>query len=162
MRETKQNKPNRKLLLSMSSSSASTPVSAPPPQFSSYTTCWDVIQSYPNVSLKDKTVFLTGPTSGIGVATALTLGSIGATLILCCRNESEGEKVRKEIGEKYGNRNVHLVNCDLSSLSSIRTVPSQLEALKVTAIDITIFNAGMLTGRAWSTTVDGFDVHFGM
>ncbi|MBW2160319.1 MAG: SDR family NAD(P)-dependent oxidoreductase [Deltaproteobacteria bacterium] len=46
------------------------------------------------MSIRNKNVFITGPTEGIGKATALALAQDGANLHLLCRNPSKAEALR--------------------------------------------------------------------
>lgn len=48
-------------------------------------------------TLNDKTVFVTGSTSGIGKATAILFGSLGANVVVTGRREQEGREVADAI-----------------------------------------------------------------
>jgi len=50
-------------------------------------------------NIKDKVVVITGASSGMGAATALKLGSMGAKLVLGARRTDQLAKLAKEIGE---------------------------------------------------------------
>ena len=50
-------------------------------------------------NIKDKVIVITGASSGMGAATALKLGSIGAKLVLGARRTDQLVKLAKEIGE---------------------------------------------------------------
>jgi len=50
-------------------------------------------------NIKDKVIVITGASSGMGAATALKLGSIGAKLVLGARRTDQLAKLTKEIGE---------------------------------------------------------------
>ena len=46
---------------------------------------------------KNKTILITGATSGIGYATAVAFSKLGANLILCGRRESRLKKIKMEL-----------------------------------------------------------------
>lgn len=70
--------------------------------------------------LKDKTIILTGANSGIGKAAAIQLAKCGAILVMACRSEQRGLQAVEEVRNITGNRQVHLMQVDLSSQASIR------------------------------------------
>ena len=47
--------------------------------------------------MKDKTVIITGASSGIGLATARELARQGALIVMVCRDAQRGEAARKEV-----------------------------------------------------------------
>ena len=77
-------------------------------------------------TFKKQTIIVTGPTSGIGETTALTLALRGHRVILACRTVSKGETMVKKWQQKYSTKNTRLkLDCvvmklDLNSLRSIR------------------------------------------
>ena len=64
--------------------------------------------------IRGKTCMITGATSGIGRASALELGRLGAKLVLVCRNRERGEELVREI-QRAGNPDVELMVADLES-----------------------------------------------
>ena len=46
--------------------------------------------------MKNKTILITGATSGIGYATAIAFSKLGANLILCGRREEKLKKLPKK------------------------------------------------------------------
>lgn len=72
------------------------------------------------IQATDKRVIITGTTSGIGTKTAEELAKRGAHVYMANRNMRKCEDVRDEIILASKNRNVHCMECDLSSLESIR------------------------------------------
>ncbi|OJF95194.1 SDR family oxidoreductase [Alkalibacterium sp. 20] len=91
-------------------------------------------------SLKDKVVWVTGASSGIGEALAYGLARKGATLILSARRKDQLERVKKECVDRYG---VNVIVCplDVSNLSEIDRVVDVLYS-KLNKIDVLINNAG--------------------
>lgn len=68
----------------------------------------------------DKRVIITGTTSGIGLETARELAKREAHVYMACRNMRKCEEVRDQILLDSQNKNVHCMECDLSSMESIR------------------------------------------
>ncbi len=90
---------------------------------------------------------ITGPTNGIGRATALELAKQQHKLFLLCRNESLGQALINEILELGAPEPVLLV-ADLANPDSIRSAVEQFEALEL-PLHILINNAGLMnTARA--------------
>src|SRR5580704_2601020 len=74
--------------------------------------------------IRGKTCMITGATSGIGRASALELGRLGAKLVLVCRNRERGEELVREI-QRAGNPDVELMVADLESQAEIRKVAAE-------------------------------------
>ncbi|MEM9912915.1 MAG: SDR family NAD(P)-dependent oxidoreductase, partial [Pseudomonadota bacterium] len=55
------------------------------------------------MELKDKTVIVTGASSGIGNATALLLAAKGANVVLGARRKDELDQLVKKITQNNGN-----------------------------------------------------------
>jgi NAD(P)-dependent dehydrogenase (short-subunit alcohol dehydrogenase family) len=98
---------------------------------------------------------VTGPTSGIGHATALELGNHG-TVVLVGRASKKLDEVRWAL-EKMGARAVPVV-CDLSDISSVRRAAAEIVALRLPIVGL-LNNAGMLQRRA-TKTAQGWDTTF--
>lgn len=73
----------------------------------------------------DKRVIITGTTSGIGKETALELARREAHVYMACRDMKKCEEVRDDIIVETKNTNVHCMECDLSSMDSIRQFVEQ-------------------------------------
>ncbi|XP_038055951.1 retinol dehydrogenase 13-like [Patiria miniata] len=95
-----------------------------------------------SVSMKGKTIIITGASSGIGKATALGLARRGARLILACRNEEKTAQVISEIKQKVPQGPEILYrHLDLASLQSVRKCAEQITR-EESHIDTLINNAG--------------------
>jgi NAD(P)-dependent dehydrogenase (short-subunit alcohol dehydrogenase family) len=88
-----------------------------------------------------KTTVITGATSGIGKETALSLARQGHALYLLVRNTQKGDRVKQELIEQTGNKEINVVKCDLADLQSVRDAVAELSG-KLFAINILINNAG--------------------
>lgn len=107
---------------------------------------------------KDKVCIITGATSGIGREAAFDIAKAGLHLVLPVRNLTKGEALKKEITRKTGNQQVHLYECDLSSLDSVRKFGHDF-LQKYDHLHILINNAG-----TWETqrkeSADGIELTF--
>lgn len=88
-----------------------------------------------------KTTVITGATSGIGKETALSLARQGHALYLLVRNIQKGDRVKQELIEQTGNKEINVVKCDLADLQSVHDAVAELSG-KLFAINILINNAG--------------------
>jgi NAD(P)-dependent dehydrogenase (short-subunit alcohol dehydrogenase family) len=105
------------------------------------------------VSLRDRTVVVTGATSGLGQAAAMQLAELGARVILVGRNRDKAEVARREIAAATGNDNVAIALADLSLLADVRKLAHRLLA-KEARIHVLVNNAGVLLNRR-TTTAEG-------
>lgn len=90
--------------------------------------------------MKKKFIAITGPTSGIGRETAMSLGNQGNHLLLFSRNEAKLKDLSKEL-KAQGVKDVDYFNCDLASIQSIRRASNEFYS-KFDTIDVLINNAG--------------------
>lgn len=79
-------------------------------------------------SLKDKTVMVTGATSGIGKETALSLAKMGTEVVIVARNQSKGEAVQSQIITESGNPRVELMLANMASLEQVRNLAESFQA----------------------------------
>lgn len=91
-------------------------------------------------TLKDKVIWITGASSGIGEALAYGLAQKGSTIILSARRKEELERVKINCVERYG-ANVIVCPMDVSDTSEIDRVVDILSS-KLNKIDVLINNAG--------------------
>lgn len=71
---------------------------------------------------------ITGGSSGIGLATAHELASLGADLVLVARNADQLESARTEISAQSPERIVDIVSADLSTEEGRQVVADQVKA----------------------------------
>lgn len=100
---------------------------------------------------------ITGPTSGIGEATALELARQHFDLLLLCRDPARGEDLAQRCRE-LGAGNVDVQSCELSSLESVRRCAQQILA-NYDHLDVLINNAGVVCNRRQLSS-DGFELMF--
>ncbi|XP_026578898.1 dehydrogenase/reductase SDR family member 13-like [Pseudonaja textilis] len=121
-----------------------------------YYTLGEATRCRNTVSLRGKTVLITGGNAGIGKATAVDLARRGARVILACRDKARGESAMYDIRRESGNSEVILMILDLASLNSVRAFAQTFLASEP-RLDILINNAGVFTT---GQTADGFDQAF--
>ena len=98
--------------------------------------------------MKGKTVLITGANQGIGKASAIALGKLGARLVIVCRNGQKGRAAVADI-QQAGVSDVELIVGDMSSRADIRRVAGEFRA-KNERLDVLLNNAGVLvTTKPW-------------
>ena len=107
---------------------------------------------------EQKTILITGGTSGIGKETAIALAKKGATVVFTARTEEAGEVARKEIIDQSGNPSVSVLVADLSSLASVRHLAEEFMK-RYPRLDVLINNAGVLE-QTRKLSRDGFEMDF--
>lgn len=96
------------------------------------------------MSLKGKTVFITGASSGIGEFTAYAFAAEGARLLLAARRIEKLESVAKAALEK-GAPEVHTFELDVRDQAAVTAAVEELPA-EWQAIDVLVNNAGLSRG----------------
>ncbi|HWZ02701.1 MAG TPA: SDR family NAD(P)-dependent oxidoreductase [Mucilaginibacter sp.] len=102
-----------------------------------------------------KAFVITGPTSGIGYATALDLAKHG-TVILVGRNREKLNQLQKAIKD-MGQHAVPVV-CDISDMKSVKSAAQQIIALRLPIAGL-LNNAGIMPAKA-SKSAQGWDITF--
>ncbi|MBI6875257.1 SDR family NAD(P)-dependent oxidoreductase [Clostridium aciditolerans] len=94
--------------------------------------------------MKDKIVFISGASSGIGEATARRFAKEGAILLLCARNMEKLHSLKGELEKEYGAK-VYVYELDVRDKKAIdevfENIPKELRN-----IDILVNNAGLAQG----------------
>ncbi|MEL6717151.1 MAG: SDR family oxidoreductase [Bacteroidota bacterium] len=92
------------------------------------------------MKLKNKTILITGASSGIGKSFAYLLASKGANLVLVARTKSKLEQIAEEIEARYQVR-TFTISKDLSRAKSAKSLYDELKTETID-IDLLINNAG--------------------
>lgn len=108
--------------------------------------------------MKDKRVIITGPTSGFGKEIAIQLATLGADLVLACRNVQRGEQTADEIASLVGKKNCVVMHIDTSNQQSIHEFAQQVRK-RFTRLDVLINNAGIYRSQR-QASVDGIELTF--
>ncbi|CAF2066759.1 unnamed protein product [Rotaria magnacalcarata] len=109
------------------------------------------------ISMKGKTVLITGANTGIGYETAKDLLQRDARVIMACRNLNRGQQASNQLVSETGcnENNIRLMECDLCSLDSVRAF-AKLYNEEEERLDVLICNAGLSWASPMVTT-DGFN-----
>jgi NAD(P)-dependent dehydrogenase (short-subunit alcohol dehydrogenase family) len=103
--------------------------------------------------MKDKTVVITGATSGLGRATALQLAQKGAFVVVIARSNTKANEVIKEI-KKEGGKGQFIIS-DLSSMKDTKKAAESITKV-VDRLDVLINNAGAYFPK-YRETSEGFE-----
>ncbi len=106
-----------------------------------------------NASLRDKVVFITGASSGIGLACARAFADQGAKLVLCARRYDRLESLAASLPTP-----AHLIRLDVTDRAAVEAAVAGLPE-DFCAVDILINNAGLSRGlnKLYEGDVDDWD-----
>jgi len=103
--------------------------------------------------MKNKTVVISGATSGLGRATALQLAQKGAFVLIIARSNTKTNEVIKEI-KKEGGKGQFIIS-DLSSMKDTKEAAESVSKV-VDRLDVLINNAGAYFPK-YRETPEGFE-----
>ena len=106
-------------------------------------------------SARSKAYVITGPTSGIGLATAFEVAKHG-TVVVVGRDREKLRRLQAQIEQK-GQHAVSVV-CDLSDIASVRRAAVEIVALGLPLVGL-VNNAGIMQQRATRTAL-GWDMTY--
>lgn len=92
-------------------------------------------------TMRDKTVVVTGETRGIGYETARGLAALGATVMIVSRDATRGAATVASLKEHTGNTHISFLPADLSSLTEVRRLATQITTL-TPQLHVLVNNAG--------------------
>ena len=96
------------------------------------------------LSLKDRIVFVTGASSGIGESTAQAFAALGAKILMCARRGERLEKLAQTLEFEYGVA-VHYFQLDVRDQPAVEKAVAGL-APEWRGIEILVNNAGLSRG----------------
>ena len=108
-------------------------------------------------SMKNKTVVITGTTSGTGRAAAQVIAELGGRLLMLNRPSPRSKRIEYELREAYPDAEIIHVNCDLQSFRSVKTALEQVNSHCLEGIHVLCNNAGIMA-FADQATEDGYDI----
>lgn len=117
---------------------------------------WSLEQGAPQAG---RTAVVTGANTGVGLEVARGLATLGATVVLACRNTEAAAAARHDILRSAPAARIDVVQLDVSDLASVRSCADELRA-GYPVIDILVNNAGVMH-QTRQLTVDGFEGDFG-
>lgn len=127
-------------------------------KFNSKSTANQVLSS---VDLNGKRFLITGVSSGIGLETARSLVSRGASVVGTVRDLAKAEATTASVldARAQGDGSLELIELDLASLQSVHACADRL-LVNDQRFDAIIANAGVMA-TPFGRTVDGFEIQFG-
>lgn len=91
----------------------------------------------------NKTILITGASTGIGKAGALELGRRGWQVFVHARSAARGNPVLDELKQNAPDANFTLVTGDVSSMAEVKTLAEQVKA-QTKSLDVLWNNAGLM------------------
>jgi len=111
-------------------------------------------------NMQGKTVLVSGATNGIGKQSALELAQMGAQVVIIGRSKTKTEETLREIQTVSGNKDVHALIADLSSMAEVRRVAADFKK-QYSRLDVLLNNAGAVFSTR-QETVDGYEMTFAL
>lgn len=108
--------------------------------------------------MNDKTVIVTGPTSGIGKQIATELARLGAQVVLACRDVVKGKATLEDIARQTGSKKLSVMAVDTSCRISVQDFARRFEQEHL-RLDVLVNNAG-INRRTRQTSVNGTELVF--
>ncbi len=112
-----------------------------------------------DISLKGRTILVTGATNGIGLVTATELARMGGQVTIASRDAAKCARVAASISSGTGNP-VEWIAADLSTLDGIMNAAMTFKQ-RHTRLNILVNNAGGFFYKRQVTT-DGFELTFAL
>jgi len=106
--------------------------------------------------MKDRIVFITGATGGIGKAAALELAKQDFKVVIHGRNKEKTQQVCEEIRITTGNNKVDYLVADLFLVQETKNLISEFKE-KYKHLDVLINNAGGLMSKERENTAEGIE-----
>src|SRR5690349_6144746 len=94
-------------------------------------------------ALAGRTAVVTGPTSGLGRATAEALARLGARVVLVGRDRGRLEATADELAGATGRADVGIVVADLTDVAGARATAGQIAGTEP-RVDVLVDNAGAI------------------
>jgi len=110
------------------------------------------------VDATNLTAIVTGATNGIGKETARVLALRGANVIIPARTLESGQKVKESLADQVPSSKLHVMEMDLSSLSSVRNFARSFNTSHK-HLNILINNAGIMA-CPYQLSEDGIELQF--
>jgi NADP-dependent 3-hydroxy acid dehydrogenase YdfG len=109
------------------------------------------------LSLKNKIVFITGASGGIGAATALEFARLGAKLLLCARSLDKLQATETAL-RTAGAADVHCFQLDVQKRDSVKETLAQLPAAW-SEVYLLVNNAGLSRGlnKMYEDDIDNWE-----
>jgi NAD(P)-dependent dehydrogenase (short-subunit alcohol dehydrogenase family) len=119
---------------------------------------WSARARSPMLDLADKTILVTGATSGIGLEASVDFASRGATVVMVGRDPERTDRAVAEVKSRAKAGDVSSLLCDFGSQRQIRALADAYRA-KHARLDILVNNAGLVSPSR-TLTEDGIETTF--
>lgn len=100
---------------------------------------------HPSQLLTEKTILVTGGSSGIGKAIAKVCLASGAKVIISGRDENKLQKAKNELQQI--SQSIYTLNLDISEVSGLVDIPQKILQLTGTPVNVLVNNAGIAKGN---------------
>ncbi len=107
-------------------------------------------------ALRDRVVVVTGASSGLGKATAVSVARLGARVHLVVRDLDKGRAAATEVRSEVPGAEVLVHRCDVSDLGYVRSFATELSGA-VERVDVLVHNAGTLPAER-QESADGHEL----
>ncbi|KII88024.1 hypothetical protein PLICRDRAFT_111724 [Plicaturopsis crispa FD-325 SS-3] len=111
--------------------------------------------------LSGKVIIVTGGNSGIGKVTTRALLAHNATVYIAARSRDKVEAAIRELKAATGKDTVYFLPLDLADLKSVKAAAAEF-ASKESQLHVLYNNAGVYVSPIDHTTVQGYDLQFGV
>lgn len=113
--------------------------------------------------MASQTIIITGATQGLGYYATQTLAQQQYAVVMAGRNQNRNEVAADAIREATSNRNVHAMDLDLASLTSVRQFVQNFTArTDLPPLFGLVNNAGLQIVGPTEYTADGIEMTFGV
>ena len=111
-------------------------------------------------SMTGRTAAITGPTSGLGLATTWALAALGARVVLIGRSASRLDSLATALGAAFGEGRFPTVVADLGDLASVHDAVDRIIATEL-RLDVLVDNAGAIYPTRHESA-DGLEATFAL
>lgn len=94
-------------------------------------------------SQQGRVAIVTGANNGVGFETTAGLATVGATVVMACRNLGKAENARASLLARIPDADLHIIELDLSRQESVRDFANRFRK-EFERLDVLVNNAGVL------------------
>ena len=106
--------------------------------------------------MNNKTILITGASTGIGLHSAIGLAKLGANIVMVGRNQERTSQAVELVKSETGNQQVSYLLADLSSQKEVRKLAQEFKD-KYGKLDVLLNNAGAIF-LSRKVSVDGYEM----
>lgn len=121
----------------------------------------DMWRSRADIPRQDGRCAVVTGTGGLGYEVALAFAMAGAEVVLAGRNAEKGSDAVAKVRKVVPNANIRFERLDLASLGSVHDFAERVNRRNA-GLDVLINNAGIMSPPARRTTIEGFELQFGV